>query len=135
MVDVESVATRNVDGTVLAGTFGNGVYSSTVTAVTGVKQERGVPFAYSLSQNYPNPFNPTTTIKYQLAAISHVTLKVYDILGRTMATLVDGAESAGVHKVNFNASKYASGVYFYRIVAEGKNGSRFVAIRKLMLLK
>ncbi len=135
MVDVESVATRNVDGTVLAGTFGNGVYSSTVTAVTGVNQGRRVPFAYSLSQNYPNPFNPTTTIQYQLAAISHVTLKVYDVLGRTVATLVDGAESAGVYKVNFNASKYASGVYFYRIVAEGKNGNRFVAIRKLMLLK
>ncbi len=60
---------------------------------------------------------------------------VYDVLGREIATLVDGEESAGVYKVTFNRAEYASGVYFYRIVAEGTNGKQFVAIKKFMLVK
>ena len=135
MVDVESVATRNLDGTVVAGTFGNGVYSSTVTAATGVQEHANLPFAYALSQNYPNPFNPTTTINYQLPMISHVTLQVFDVLGRVVATLVNGQQNAGAYKVNFNASAYSSGVYFYRIVAQGGDGVRFIQVRKLMLVK
>ena len=94
-----------------------------------------VPKSYALQQNYPNPFNPTTTISYQLPSVSHVTLQVFDVLGRGVATLVNGQQNAGVYKINFNASQYASGVYFYRIVAEGKDGARFVAIKKMMLLK
>ena len=94
-----------------------------------------VPKTYALYQNYPNPFNPTTVISYQLPAVSNVTLKVYDILGREVAALVNGQENAGVYKVNFNASRYASGVYFYRIVAEGAKGDRFVAIKKMLELK
>ena len=105
----------------------------------------GVPKAYALYQNYPNPFNPTTAISYQLSAVSQVTLKVYDVLGREVATLVKGPENAGVYTVNFNASRFASGVYFYRIdaignsaqsgSASGGDGQHFVSIKKLVLMK
>ncbi|MCL5267093.1 MAG: T9SS type A sorting domain-containing protein [Bacteroidetes bacterium] len=102
-----------------------------------------IPKAYALYQNYPNPFNPTTAISYQLSEASHVTLRVYDVLGREVAILVDGEENAGVYKVAFNGARYASGVYFYRLVAsevepiaaEGTNGKQFVAIKKFMLVK
>jgi hypothetical protein len=104
-----------------------------------------VPKTYALYQNYPNPFNPTTVIGYQLSAVSHVTLKVYDVLGREVATLVDGQQNAGVYKVSFDGSRFASGVYFYRInavgnsvkggSASGGDGQKFVSIKKLVLMK
>jgi len=111
---------------------GNGLYIFTRTAfkTTGVTQVRGLPTNYALFQNYPNPFNPTTVISFQLAAKSRVTLKVYDILGREVETLVDGASDIGLHQVSFDASRFASGIYFYRIQAGG-----FMATKKLLLLK
>ena len=102
---------------------------------TAVQNKQTSPSTFALYQNYPNPFNPTTVISYQLSAASNVTLKVYDILGREVATLVNGQENAGVYKVNFNASRYASGVYFYRITAIGKNANKFVSVKKLVLMK
>jgi hypothetical protein len=109
--------------------------------ITGVDEAQGVPREYSLSQNYPNPFNPTTTIEYQLPTQSHVTLKVYDILGREVATLVSGVEQAGYKSVQFDGTGLASGVYFYRISVAplaprdlGQAGN-FVATKKLLLLK
>lgn len=86
--------------------------------------------SYALYQNYPNPFNPTTAISFQLSAIGHVTLKVFDVLGREVATLVDKVKQPGMHSVQFDAGNLASGVYFYRL----ESGS-FVATRKLLLLK
>ncbi len=88
------------------------------------------PFNFSLEQNYPNPFNPTTVIDYQLSASSFVTLKVYDILGRLVATLVQGFQSLGHHEVTFDASALASGVYFGRLEAGG-----FSAVRKFLLVR
>ncbi len=88
------------------------------------------PKEFRLEQNYPNPFNPTTTIQYQLAADSKVTLKVYDILGSEVATLINEDQEAGYKEVKFNASNLASGMYIYRITA----GS-YVSTKKLMLLK
>jgi len=88
------------------------------------------PLAFRLGQNYPNPFNPTTTISYQLPAQSHVTLRVYDVLGNEVATLVDSFEEAGEKSVQFNATNIAGGVYFYRLQA-----GDFVASKKLLLLK
>ncbi len=85
---------------------------------------------FSLDQNYPNPFNPETAISYQLAANSLVTLRVYDFLGRSVATLVNGRQQAGTHTVRFNAGRLASGVYFCRLEA----GSS-VQVRKMLLLR
>ncbi len=89
-----------------------------------------MPIEYSLFQNYPNPFNPSTKITYSVASLSNVSLKVYDILGREVVTLVNEEKPAGRYEVNFNASSLASGVYFYQI----KAGS-FIQTKKLMLLK
>lgn len=110
----------------------SGLYILTRTAAvkTGVQQVRALPMTYALYQNYPNPFNPTTVISYQLAAAGKVSLKIYDLLGREVETLVNGELGAGLHQVSFDASRFASGVYFYRIQA----GS-FIATKKLILLK
>jgi hypothetical protein len=90
----------------------------------------GIPGEFQLHQSYPNPFNPATTFSYQLPILSNVTLKVYDVLGREVATLVDDVEAPGYKSVNFNASALASGVYFYRLEA----GS-FAETKKLILLR
>jgi len=101
--------------------------SKEITAVSAVKQ---IPKSFSLSQNYPNPFNPTTIINYQIPNSNYITLKVYDILGNVIKTLVDGYKTQGKHSVNFNAGNLASGVYFYQLL-EGN----FIATKKLLLLK
>jgi hypothetical protein len=87
----------------------------TVTSVQKEGHSHMLPREVALAQNYPNPFNPTTAISYQLIAISFVTLKVFDLLGREVATLVDGRMEAGTHTAVWNASGFASGVYFYRL--------------------
>ena len=89
-----------------------------------------IPESYGLSQNYPNPFNPTTAIQYQLPVDSRVTLKVYDILGRQVASLVSEFQQAGYKEVRFNASSLASGTYIYRIVA-----GNFISAQKMVVLK
>jgi hypothetical protein len=98
----------------------------------------GLPTEYALSQNYPNPFNPTTTISYQLPTQSHVTFKVFDVLGREVATLVNGVEEPGYKSVRFDAGKLSSGIYFYRLVAKaipsGQAGN-YLDTRKLLLLR
>ena len=83
-----------------------------------------------LFQNYPNPFNPTTIIRYQLPQGRNVLLKVYDILGREVATLVNEVKPPGTYTVQFDASGLASGMYFYRLDA-----GHFMCVRKLMLLR
>lgn len=98
--------------------------------VTGVNERMPVPLAYSLEQNYPNPFNPVTAISYQLPVVSHVTLKVYDVLGREVKTLVNEVKRIGSYEVRFDASGLSSGVYFYRIAA-----GNFTKTMKLMVLK
>jgi pectin methylesterase-like acyl-CoA thioesterase len=80
--------------------------------------QKAIPNTYSLSQNYPNPFNPTTTINYDLPKTGKVSLKVYDVYGREVATLVNGIVAAGTHQAVFDAKKLASGVYFARIQTE-----------------
>jgi hypothetical protein len=89
-----------------------------------------LPKEVSLSQNFPNPFNPTTTIRFALPESSRARLQVYDILGRRVAVLVDGLRTAGFHQVSFDASRFASGVYLYRLEAGGK-----VFTKKMMLIK
>jgi hypothetical protein len=123
-----------LDGRALAQTAvtlnANTINSPAVTSVaSGV-----APQKFELSQNYPNPFNPSTMISYQLAVNSHVTLKVYNVLGQEVATLVNGRQEAGSYTVPFNTNKgtrsLSSGVYIYRLQA----GS-FVSVKKLVLLK
>ncbi|MBN1406649.1 MAG: T9SS type A sorting domain-containing protein [Calditrichaceae bacterium] len=101
--------------------------------VTSINVERvgeGFPTTFSLSQNYPNPFNPSTTIKFGITEQSDVKLVVYDVLGRVVSELSNKKMNAGWHEVTFNASRFASGVYFYRIEA-----GDFVKVKKMMLLK
>jgi hypothetical protein len=88
------------------------------------------PTMFSLSQNYPNPFNPTTTIGYALPRRSRVTLSVFNLLGQKVTTLVEGEVEAGYHETVFDASRLASGVYFYRLETSG-----FVETRKLLLVR
>jgi hypothetical protein len=90
----------------------------------------GQPLTFALAQNYPNPFNPTTRIEFAIPAQSRVELKVYNILGQVVATLVDEVRPAGAYRVTFNASSVASGVYFYKLVA-----GDFVSVKKMALLK
>jgi len=100
--------------------------------LTGMDEPNEILLLYnfSISQNFPNPFNPTTKISWQSPVASHQTLKVYDVLGNEVATLVDEFRNAGSYNVDYNASKLASGVYFYRLQA-----GDFVQTRKMILLK
>ncbi len=96
-----------------------------------------VPLEFRLEQNYPNPFNPKTTIQFSLPEALEVTLKVYNLLGQEVATLVDGKLEADVHKFQFDGRRLASGVYIYRIhtsSAKEKAGG-FVHTKKFLLLK
>ena len=111
----------------------NGMYAQVVAGVgkspSGVFIEEPL-FSFSLSQNYPNPFNPNTSIKYQIPEISFVTIKVYDVLGNEIATVVNEEKPAGSYEVEFDANELASGIYFYKIQA----GS-FVETKKMVLMK
>lgn len=98
--------------------------------VTGVEENETMPEVYSLSQNYPNPFNPSTKIAYSLPEASVVSIKVYDILGREVANLVNEFKNAGTYTVNFDASRLSSGVYLYRVEA-----GNFTSVKKMILMK
>lgn len=100
-----------------------------------IEVEVPVPAEYSLNQNYPNPFNPATKISFSLAADSKVTLKIFDVLGQEVASLFSGDLSAGAHELDFNASALNSGVYLYRLDAQGINGKSFSSVKKMILSK
>jgi len=93
------------------------------------------PAEFALDQNYPNPFNPSTTIAFRLAVDSKVSLKVFDILGQEVATLLNSNFVAGGHSVTFDASALNSGVYLYRLEASGVDGSNNIAVKKMILTK
>jgi len=98
--------------------------------LTGVATSEIQPLQFSLAQNYPNPFNPSTTIKYELPKSSMVSLSVYDILGREVSLLVNERKNAGSYEVKFDASRLASGVYFYRLLA-----GDHVSTKKMIVLR
>jgi len=107
--------------------------SITATMPTEIKETKQLPFAFTLSQNFPNPFNPSTMIMYNLTSSSFVTLKVYNTLGNEVAVLVNEYQNSGQHMAVFDAgktTKLASGVYFYRLNANG-----LVKTRKMQLIK
>ena len=89
-----------------------------------------LPSKFELSQNYPNPFNPNTVITYSLPKEGHVTLKIYNALGQQISTLVNGFVEAGNHNIKFNASGFSSGIYYYRLEADG-----FTAMKKMILIR
>jgi hypothetical protein len=117
----------DVSGNAIGGTVSLSLGSLTTSVQTVTKV---LPTTYSIEQNYPNPFNPSTTIRYTLSVSGMVSVRVYNILGQLIATLVNGNQNAGRYAVTFNASSFSSGVYFYRI----ESGS-FAAVKKMMLLK
>jgi hypothetical protein len=98
--------------------------------VNGVEENAALPMEFSLSQNYPNPFNPATEIAFSLSLKVRATLRIYDMLGREIETLMDEEKNPGRYSVRWNAGRCASGVYFYRLIA-----GDFVQTRKLMLMK
>ena len=100
-----------------------------------VEAEINGPKSFSLNQNYPNPFNPSTKIEFSLATTSRVTLKVFNLLGEEVATLINGTMVGGNHFINFNASELNSGMYIYKLEAAGSDGSNFSQIKKMMLIK
>ncbi|MEO8168038.1 MAG: T9SS type A sorting domain-containing protein, partial [bacterium] len=100
------------------------------SGATGVK-EKSLPTEFGLNQNYPNPFNPTTVIEYALPRQSNVKIEVYNLIGQRMATLVDAVRPAGVHAVSFDANGLSSGLYFYRMTADGTVN----LMKKMVLMK
>lgn len=105
-------------------------YLGVLTSVNDNELLSNIPNSYSLSQNYPNPFNPVTTIQYALPETGQVNLVVYDINGREVMQLVNEKKPAGYHSVNFNASQFTSGLYFYRL-----KSNNFQQIKKMMIIK
>ncbi|HED08380.1 MAG TPA: T9SS type A sorting domain-containing protein [Ignavibacteria bacterium] len=110
--------------------------SGKIDVVTDVENINSkIPDNYELAQNYPNPFNPSTTINFALKVTSQVSINIYNNLGQKVASLVNGSFSAGFKTIQFNASKLASGIYFYRIIATGVDGSKFIQAKKMILMK
>jgi len=97
---------------------------------TGISKNTEVVKDFNLSQNYPNPFNPTTNIKYQITNNKLVTLKIFDILGKEVETLVNEKQNAGTYEVTFNASQYSSGIYFYKLTTDN-----FSDTKKMLMIK
>ena len=93
------------------------------------------PGTFELSQNYPNPFNPSTALSYQLSALSRVNLKIYNLLGQEVASLVDGDRLAGYHQETWDATRFASGMYVYQLIATDEHGTRQIARKRMLLLK
>jgi glucuronoarabinoxylan endo-1,4-beta-xylanase len=94
------------------------------------ENQRIKPTTFALEQNHPNPFNPTTVVNYQVPEQSHVTIKVYDILGKEIAELVNTRKEAGFYSLNFDASNLSSGTYIYRMEA-----GKYIESRKMIVLK
>jgi endo-1,4-beta-xylanase len=117
-----------------ANTLATGEYSSVAYFVTGnilaVAEAGTVPNTYALSQNYPNPFNPSTQIEYSMPKSGYVSLKIFNVLGKEVATLFSGVQQIGTHRVAFDGSGLASGVYLYRLQASG-----FVDTKRMILMK
>jgi len=108
-----------------------GAYGGSAEPQTDIReQELVIPRYFMLMQNYPNPFNPTTTISFALSEPQFVTIKVYDLLGREVHSLVNEPKQAGMHNVLFDASGLSSGIYFYRLQAGDYSESKRMVLLK-----
>jgi hypothetical protein len=127
----------DADGYVYAGTYDRGVYRSLESPTSVEDDNSKSPNTFALEQNYPNPFNTSTSIRYNVPSVtlsevegSRVSLKVYDVIGNEVATLVNEEKPAGSYEVKFNASELSSGIYFYKLQA----GS-LLETKKMILMK
>ncbi len=118
------------NGEIIIAEFFGGNYFLTVGESTSIERTASVPSGFSLFQNYPNPFNPTTTFKYELPKESKVVLSIFDMNGRLVETVVNQTQQPGYYSIQWDASQYSSGVYIYRIQADG-----FSAVKKCILMK
>ena len=129
-------AAKNYSWTVSASNaYGTSDWSAEARFQTGqditvVERNGAIPGEFALSQNYPNPFNPSTTIRFAVSQAGPVSLRIYDVLGREVAVLVDGPITPGYYSARFDARFLSSGIYFYRLVASG-----FVETRKMQMVK
>jgi hypothetical protein len=113
--------------------FGSDIFIAKLGPVfTGIENEISLPLSFNLHQNYPNPFNPSTTIQFALPQAEFVTLKIYNVLGEEVATLLSASLLSGSYKYEWDASHLASGVYLYRLET---NNSVETETRKMMLMK
>ena len=104
------------------------------TGISG--HSTNLPKEYALYQNYPNPFNPVTSIKFDLPEEARVKIEIFDVLGQPIAILLDSKKPAGFHQVNFDASQFSSGMYFYAILAESnEQKDNFSKVKKMLLVK
>jgi hypothetical protein len=108
------------------------IIASSITDVSNINNNIK---SYQLSQNYPNPFNPSTLIKYSIPQESHVRIEVFNAIGQRVSTLVNSVQKSGDYAINFNASQFASGVYYYSINASDNLGKNFFTVKKMVLLK
>ncbi|MEK7263575.1 MAG: T9SS type A sorting domain-containing protein, partial [Bacteroidota bacterium] len=136
---VEVVVKKNPYGVKLQGARSAGEIGFLKRLVEIPKEETEIfssPLQFRLDQNYPNPFNPQTTLSFGISNSSLVTLKIYNVLGQEVATLLDNElMEAGTHGLQFDASRLSSGVYFYRLNVQGENGATFVKSMKMVLMK
>jgi hypothetical protein len=115
----------------VAGTYGRSMYKIDLNLVTEVKNDQPqFVNEFSLSQNYPNPFNPTTKISWQSPVSGHQILKIYDITGKEIVTLVDEYKSAGKYEINFDASSLSSGVYLYKLIVGNYSDAKKMVVLK-----
>ena len=131
--DLSSFSNNATLGTTINPETNDPTWVSANILIVNVKDENNnnsSPNEFILSQNYPNPFNPTTTIEIQITDFRFVNLKVYDVLGNEVASLVNEKLAPGIYKIKFNATNLPSGVYFYQLKAE-----KFVQTRKMILLR
>jgi hypothetical protein len=103
----------------------------TVRTATAVENSSAIPNEFSLSQNYPNPFNPSTAIAFQVTRASHISLRIYDVRGGLVTTLIDGEREPGAYKTSFQADGLPSGAYYYSLAADGV----VIQTKKMVLLK
>jgi hypothetical protein len=117
-----------------AATVGTGVFEMydilPTPPIVSVKQEKSFPALFALYQNYPNPFNPSTVITFSLPCSGLTTIRIFNVLGQEIATLVNGTLPAGKHSVSWFAQNYPSGVYFYRL-----RSASFIETKKLVLMR
>ncbi|MBS1492405.1 MAG: T9SS type A sorting domain-containing protein [Bacteroidetes bacterium] len=129
-VEIFDLKYREGNKILLAATHGRGCFKLDLTTFTGISNNNITAESFGLSQNYPNPFNPTTKIRYSIPSSAFVTLKVYDILGHEVETIVSQNQGRGVYDVQWDASKYSSGVYIYKINAGSFNESKSMLLVK-----